>query len=870
MPHSVEYIQIFYELAMSIGNSLDLKEVLKNSLSNILRKINCSAGTVHFHKYNSNNKYAFERAIAIPRNVNHNPILKSIHELIPLQFQEKAEIEKFVKKLPLSIQRKGEYRHFYILKLPDLGIVTLLKNGEGLDPSLLKSLHNILQKLSSACKACHQNEALIKSNKDIIAVNSKLIEKTEELELSQKKLLNVMDQMQKTQIKLSESELKYRSIFEQSNDSIFIHSFEGKLIDLNQQACYLIGLEKENVINKSLSSFFPKEEQFTLNRNLKRTINTGSIRFESQMLYADNSLIDIEASSSILNRDKRILLSIIRDISERKENEKMLIEAKDIAEYANKIKSQFLTNMSHEIRTPLNGIVGMTGLLMDTDLNPEQHDYLETVNSSANSLIQIVNDILDFSKIESGKLDFEELDFNLRISLEDIVDSMAISAAEKGLELVCHIYNNVPIYVKGDPGRLRQVLNNLLDNAIKFTHSGEVVIKTNLEKETANDVILKFRIIDTGIGIPEDKLHKLFEAFTQADSSMTRKYAGTGLGLSIAKRIIEMMDGHLTVKSQVDEGSEFIFTIKLKKQSNDKVFKKTIASKDLKCQGEKPILVIDDNDYSRRQICNLLDLWHCLYSEAKNPDQALEKLNKGFRNNRPYEFVLIDLDMPEMRGDKLAKLINGKKEFKNISLILMTSVLQKNIDIKKSGFQASLTKPIRHNQLRNCLWSLSDQEEKTDKEKIGISQGSLALKRIKNKAQILVVEDNVINQKVALRMLEKLGYRAEVAANGLEAIELLRHKRYDLILMDIQMPEMDGFEATRLIRQDPGDDEDGLPKAIHSIPIIAMTAHAMKGDRDKCINAGMDDYISKPVKIADLSRILKRYIKIQSGFISKV
>lgn len=868
MSHSVEHIQIFYELAMSIANSLDLKEVLKNSLSNILRKINCSAGTVHFLKYNSNNKYDFECAFSIPRNINHNPILKSIHELIPLQFKEKAEIEKFVNKLPFNIQRKGEYRHFYILKLPDLGIVTLLKNGEGLDPTLVKSLHNILQKLSNACKACHQNEALIKSNKDVIAANSKLIEKTEQLELSQKKLLDVMDQMHKTQTMLSESELKYRSIFEQSNDSIFIHSFEGKLIDLNQQACNLMGLERDNVLNKSISSFFPEEQQFVLNRNLKRTIHTGSVRFESQMFYADKSLIDIEASSSILDRDKRILLSIFRDITERKENEKMLIEAKDIAEYANKVKSQFLTNMSHEIRTPLNGIVGMTGLLMDTDLNPEQHDYLETVNSSANSLIQIVNDILDFSKIESGKLDFEELDFNLRISLEDIVDSMALIAAEKGLELVCHIYNNVPIYVKGDPGRLRQVLNNLLDNAIKFTHSGEVVIKTNLEKETANDVILKFRIIDTGIGIPEDKLHKLFEAFTQADSSMTRQYGGTGLGLSIAKRIIEMMDGHLTVKSQIDEGSEFIFTIKLKKQSDDKVFKETIASKDLECQGKKPILVVDDNDYSRMQLCNLLDSWNCLYDEVKNPHQTLEKLNKGFHNNRPYEFVLIDQDMPEMKGEKLAKFINGKKEFKNTSLILMTSVLQKNIDFKNLGFQASLTKPIRHNQLLNCLWSLSDQEEKTNEEKIGISKGSRALKRIKHKAQILVVEDNVINQKVALRMLEKLGYKAEAAVNGLEAIELLRHKRYDLILMDIQMPKMDGFEAARIIRQDSGDEKDGLSKAIHSIPIIAMTAHAMKGDRDKCINAGMDDYISKPVKIDDLGRIIRRYLKKQSNYIA--
>jgi two-component system sensor histidine kinase/response regulator len=870
MPHSAEHIQILYELAMSIGNSLDLKEVLKTSLSNILRKINCSAGTIHFLQYNADNLYVLERAFSIPRNINHNPILKSIHEHIPMQFKDKDEVEKLNKKLPLNIQRKGEYRHFYVMELPDLGLVTLLRDGEGLDPTLIKSLQNILQKLSNACKACFQNEDLSASNIKVIAANTKLIEKTDELELSQKKLLDVMDQMKKTQAALSESELKYRSIFEQSNDAIFIHNFEGKLIDLNQQACDLMGLEKEKIINKNLSSFFPEDEQYTLNRNLKRTSYTGSVRFESQMFYVDKSLIDIEASSSILDRDKRILLSIFRDITERKEDEKMLIEAKEIAEYANKVKSQFLTNMSHEIRTPLNGIVGMTGLLMDTDLNPEQHDYLETVNSSANSLINIVNDILDFSKIESGKLDFEELDFNLRISLEDIVDSMALIAAEKELELVCHLDNQVPIYLKGDPGRLRQVLNNLLDNAIKFTHEGEVVIKTSLEKETDKDVILKFQILDTGIGIPDDKLHKLFDAFTQADNSMTRPYGGTGLGLSIAKRIIEMMDGHLTVESETDKGSKFIFTIKLKKQSSDNIYKETIASKNLECRKKKPILIVDENDYSRMQIGNLLDAWHCLYDDAKNSKQVLEKLEKGFRGNQPFEIVIIDLNMPDMKGDELAKLIKSKNKFKDICLILMTSVLQKNIDFKNSGFEASLTKPIRHNQLLNCLWSISGLEEKSAERKIGRSQGSRSLKRTKVKSQILVVEDNVINQKVALRMLDKLGYQADVAENGLVAIEALRHKHYDLILMDIQMPEMDGFETTRLIRQDQSNEDDGFPHEIHSIPIIAMTAHAMKGDRDKCINAGMDDYISKPVRLDELDRIIKRYLKKQSDYAAEL
>lgn len=871
MPTSAERIQILYELAMSIGNSLELKEVLKVSLSNILRKINCSAGAIHFIKQQQDGTFTFERAYSIPRNIENNPTYKYVKKHIPNQFQNKGKTELFLKKLPVIGQLNDEFSHYYILELPDLGLVTLLKNGESLDPIIIKSLPSILVKLSYACNACLQNTELSIAHNDAINANAELLEKTNELEISQKKLLELMERMKTAQEALSMSETRYRSIFEQSNDAIYIHDMDGNIFNLNSKACSLLKLKRNEIINKLIQSFFPKDSLNLLNQNVQQTIERGNWRFELKMKDDLGNTIDVEISSSVLDAEKGIIQSIVRDITERKQNEQMLVKAKELAEFTNSAKNEFVANMSHEIRTPLNGIIGMTGLLLDTNLTTEQKEYMDTVNRSANSLINIINDILDFSKIEAGKLDFEELDFNLRTSLEDIIDSLAFRAAKKGIELVCLIDEKIPIYLNGDPGRLRQILNNLIDNAIKFTKDGEVVLHVGLKESRTEQIVLQFQIIDTGIGIPSKKLRNLFEAFTQADGSITRKYGGTGLGLSIAKKLIEIMGGKISVRSVVNKGSTFTFSLVLNKQMNEKLIKETILlDKPMALKG-KHILVVEDSPNSRQVITALLKIWKCNHEEAANAEEAMEKLSLAADNNNPYEIALIDLNLPGKKGDDLGKQILNNPTFKGLSLILMIPVveLESNKKYEKLGFDATISKPIRRNQLLNCLLSYDQPRSKIHREHISVFSKLRSSISNKSAVRILVAEDNVINQKVALKMLDKLGYHANVVANGVEALEALKTIPYNLILMDIQMPEMDGLEATKRIRQGQIKYGDDSSFSVSTIPIIAMTAHAMKGDRDKCINAGMDDYVAKPIQPAELSRVISHCLEKHSNYISE-
>lgn len=657
------------------------------------------------------------------------------------------------------------------------------------------------------------------------------------------------------------AEKQYQTIFENANEGIFRTTANGNIILANQTLADIFDYSSpaeliENTPNIKAMFASPARRK-ELSRELE--LHGFCANCEVQMYKKDRTLVDVSVNSTATYNSKGDILyldGMLTDITAKKKTEEMRV-ARDAAEAANQAKSQFLANMSHEIRTPMNGIMGMSSLLLGTDLKPEQHEFAKTVRSSADSLLAIINDILDFSKIEAGKLDLEELNFDLRHTVEDTCDILALRAQQKGLELICQIEPEVPSLLIGDPGRLRQMIINLTSNAIKFTEQGEVSIVISLDKDLDTEVILRVTVKDTGIGIPLELHPSLFNLFTQADTSTTRKYGGTGLGLAISKQLSELMGGEIGVNSTPDKGATFWFTVKFRKQPRINQQDNTEAQPPLDL-GNCRLLAVDDNDTNRLYLKTVATTWGCKnVTTADNGETALEILREAAKAGQPFDLAILDMQMKGIGGEHLGAEIKQDPAICETKLIIMTSIGNRGdaARLGAKGFAAYLTKPVKETLLKRCLEAVIHGRPPEEQQPGTLITRHSIAETSKKELRILVVEDNTINQKVALAILEKLGYRVEIAANGYEALQSLQSMPFDLIIMDCEMPEMDGYEATRQIRAWKDSRDKALRKK-STLPIIAMTAHALEGEREKCLKAGMDDFLSKPVQPQDLAELI--------------
>jgi signal transduction histidine kinase/DNA-binding response OmpR family regulator len=641
----------------------------------------------------------------------------------------------------------------------------------------------------------------------------------------------------------------WTAIFQGMDDGVVVLDAENRVLVVNAAAARLLKSTNEHIIGRPIGSV-----SATFGRLAEAGTSEGDIDFGAGSV---KRICEVRVSPL---RDKRNQLIgrvlTIRDVTASRAAARELDEARKAAEVASRAKSEFLANMSHEIRTPMNGVIGMTGLLLDTSLSPEQRDYAETVRNSGEALLTIVNDILDFSKIEAGKLEIESAGFDLHLVMEEVNELLAHRAEEKGLDLLLQYPAGLPRHFVGDAGRIRQILMNLVGNAIKFTEKGHVLISLTCEPVEHGKPHVRLAVNDTGPGIPGEKLGLLFEKFKQLDGSSARKYGGTGLGLAICKQLIGLMGGSIGVESSLGAGSTFWFVLPLQLDAHAHAIPAPAAElRNLR------VMIVDDNEVNRRLLHEQLKSWEMRDESFAEPQRALEALRAAQETRDPYRMVLLDYQMPEMDGVALARAIKADPRTRGVLVVLLTSVgrWSEVRPLEGVAIDASLVKPVRQSQLLTTLaatWSkkLADSSASTPKPENGSTamKEALAARFLGAPARVLVAEDNAVNQKVAVRLLEKLGLRPDVAANGCEVLRMLEMAPYDLVFMDCQMPEMDGYTATREIRRSE--------TAGRRLAVIAMTAEAMTGAREHCLASGMDDHITKPVKLEDIFNALQRWL----------
>ncbi len=687
---------------------------------------------------------------------------------------------------------------------------------------------------------------------------------------------------EETILKISVSERRYKTLVEGAPSCIELLDADGKYLSVNKYGILKKELDPESLTGLDFSSSWHLEQDRIKAEKALAEAKEGRVSsFEAETLGRDSSKKIWElVLNPVTDPNGRIsgFVAISNEITERKIAEQNLLKAKEEtealnrqleasvsqakmlaieAESANAAKSVFLANMSHEIRTPMNGVIGMVGILLDSKLDNEQRQCAEIIKKSAENLLLIINDILDFSKIEAGSIELEKHDFNLRQLVEDSLDAIALKAQKKNLELASFISSDVPLSLRGDSTRLRQVLTNLLENALKFTEKGEVSLDISLMRKTESSAEISFSVKDTGIGIPQDGLALLFKPFSQVDSSTSRKYGGTGLGLSISKQIVEKMSGNICVESAPGKGSKFTFTARLdirsavSSEESRQVFPQTFSN--------SKILCIDDNATNRLVLSKLVDSFNLKHDEADGSSSAIDLMNRAVSIGAPYKIAILDMFMPGMDGEALAKLIREDSRLSSTRLVMMSSAgIVYSRRFKESGlFDAVLSKPVKKGQLYDCLALLLDKDMKEEKSSAEAGSPSspkqLQIGHFKPDLKVLLVEDNEVNQMVAKAILGKMGVSPAQAYNGNDALRLLENKDYDLVLLDVQMPGMNGYELSKIVRS-----PDSKVKR-HEIPIIAMTAHAVKGDKERCIAAGMDDYVSKPISPTDLWKAMSKY-----------
>ncbi len=637
--------------------------------------------------------------------------------------------------------------------------------------------------------------------------------------------------------------------------AIVVLDNDEKILSCNPAFEQLYGYTSHEITGTKLDTLITTQDVVKEAKQYTKQSMSGPVYGIGRRKCKNRTLVDVEISAvPVFVAGKKVgALAIYHDITELK-------RARYEAEEANRAKSEFLANMSHEIRTPMNGVIGMLKLALDTHLTEEQRDYLKIALQSAEALLTLLNDILDFSKIEAKKLELEIIDFNLRTTVEDAAYSLAKRTQEKGLEMACLIHPDLKCNLRGDPARLRQILINLVGNAIKFTHQGEIVIRAEPTKETEAHATVRFSVQDTGIGIPRERQAVIFDRFTQADGSTTRHYGGSGLGLAICKQLVEAMGGQISVESTPGMGSTFGFTIEFEKQTATKKATAPLVLEPLDLKHLR-ILCIDDNATNRMILTKMVEGFGCRIETAPSGAQGLEMLHTAHKISDPFRIILLDMQMPGMDGEQTAREIRSDPAGEVADIIILTSMGQRGdvARIEALGCAGYLHKPVKQRLLYDALVAILHR--KPDEQTVLVTRHTLSEAR-RQGLRILLAEDNPVNQKLAIILLQKAGFSVDTVENGVQVIERVQKEEYNAVLMDVQMPEMDGLAATCRIRQSEGSE--------HHIPIIAMTAHTMKGDRERCLEAGMDDYVSKPLDPQTLLNILDRWTTTFAGGTSRI